>query len=239
MMKRIVCHAVLIGAFFSISPVFCQIHSPTAMQAVGSIAGSVQNANGTPVANVAVSVNIRPTSGGSFQPFNTVVTTTSDGTFSVPRVPNGKFAVCPAAPGTSLLAPCMWGSELTVTVINGQTVTMPTVKLQPGVDFYVRVNDPHGKLAANLGKTPGASLTLAVRSPNGMVAPIPVTASDAAGFDYHLSVPSGTDLLFVASSGSFSMADAAGAAISPQAGLSQTINIPAGQSQYKQTITIN
>jgi hypothetical protein len=72
-----------------------------------------------------------------------------------------------------------------------------------------------------------------------MVAPIPVTASDAAGFDYHLSVPSGTDLLFVASSGSFSMADAAGAAISPQAGLSQTINIPAGQSQYKQTITIN
>src|ERR1017187_7041399 len=145
MTRRIICHVALIGILYSISTAFCQISSPIALQTTGRIAGSLQSADGAPLANAVIAINLRPAaSASSFQSFNTMVTTGSDGTFSVGGVPNGKFAVCPTAPKTALLPPCMWGSEIVATVANGQAVIMPAIKLKPGVDFYVRVNDPHG-----------------------------------------------------------------------------------------------
>ncbi len=239
MNRRMMCRATLVAILFTISTAFCQIASPIVLHPLGHIDGSVQGADGTPLANAVVAINVRPAAlAGSFQPFNTTVTTAADGTFSVAGVPDGKFAVCPTAPNTALLPPCMWGSEIVATVVNGQPVTLPAIKLKPSVDFYVRVNDPRGTLASTQGKVNGASLHLAIRSPNGMVAPIPVTASDAAGFDYHLSVPPATNLFFIASSNTFSLVDASGAAISPQAGLNQMVNIPASQPQYRQVITV-
>jgi hypothetical protein len=110
--------------------------------------------------------------------------------------------------------------------------------LVPGVDLYVRVNDPHGKQTSSLGKVPGAALMLAVRSPNRRMFPIPMTARDRAGFDYHLSVPAETDLVFTAFSDAISIADDLGQPISKQTGRSVKIHIPPGQAQHREVINI-
>ena len=125
-----------------------------------------------------------------------------------------------------------------MTIAGGQTVAADPIQLQPSADLYVRVNDPKGTRAAAEGKTPGASLMLAVRSATGRLVPIPMTASDKAGFDHHLQVPVGADLLFIAYSGFYSMTDGSGTPISKQNGLARTIHIPPAQAQQKEVVTI-
>ena len=157
--------------------------------------------------------------------------TGTDGGFTlVPASRDGTFSVCPHPPTPNLLSPCSWATEIRVLLTNGQTVQAPPFRLQPAVDLYVRVNDPNGTLASSLGKVPGAALLVTVRSPNGRIIPIPMTARDSAGFDHHLPVPAGTDLGFAAFGSGFSMTDALGQAISQQTGLSNTVNIPVGQT---------
>jgi hypothetical protein len=132
----------------------------------------------------------------------------------------------------------MWEGEAAITLAPNQTLNVPAFQLKSGADLYVRVIDPAGKQAATEGKVPGASLMLAVRAPNGIMLPMSKTATDAAGSDYHLTVPFNTDLVFVSFSQAFPLANNAGPPASAQAGLSKTINIPAGQTQHKEIITI-
>jgi hypothetical protein len=232
-----------LGAVFAflpgVIPAFSQVLSPEIIR-YGRISGMIHTSGGKPVAGALVLVNVRPSEQpGPFHPFNTVATTASDGTFSVNDVPAGRFAVCPAAPATNLLPPCMWEREIVATVEPGEAVTMPPFVLAEGVDFYVRVDDPQGRLASTLGKVAGANLLLAVRAPNGMTAPVPATATSAAGSDFHLLVPPDTDLEFIAFSSTFSMADSTGKAISRESGLKRTVNIPASQRQHRETVTVN
>lgn len=210
-----------------------------AATATGQIKGSIETTSGQPVPGATVSILVRPSgSTASFQQFNTRVTTGADGTFTVAGVPQGKFAVCVNARSTNLLDPCVWESEPTVTLAEGQSLSMAPIQLQSGVDLYVRVNDPNASLASTEGKVPGASLMVGVRTPNGIITPIPKTASDAAGADHHLPVPPDTDLLFVAYSKTFKMTDITGAPIDQQAGLAKPIRISAFQAQLKEVITI-
>jgi hypothetical protein len=164
--------------------------------------------------------------------------TGADGTFTLAPVPNGTYSLCPHPPSANLLPPCSWTTEPQVVVANGEEAIAPPIKLQPGIDFYVRVNDPHGTRASLEGKIPGASLFLAVQAPNGRMFPIPMTARDAGGFDHHISVPAGTNLLFKAFSGTFRMTNGIGQSIGQQGGWSGTINVPSGQAQYQQVINI-
>jgi len=204
----------------------------------GKVTGLVTGADGKPVSNVEVSINVRPGAlTDPFVPYNVVVVTGTDGTFAATGVPKGKFAVCPRAPA-GLLAPCTWGNEILTSVSDGQLVTMPSIQLQAGADLYLRVNDLKGKLASAQGKVPGASLMLAVRSPNGMMVPIPMTASDKTGFDHHLTVPHNTDMLLAAFSSTFPLANAVGVAADPQKGINLSISIPASQAQHRETIQI-
>lgn len=126
----------------------------------------------------------------------------------------------------------MWGSEPTVTVVSGQTATAPPIQMSAGVDLYVRVNDPNGKLTA-----PSPGLMLGVRLPKGITVPIPKMASDSGGADYHLYVPA-TALELIAFSATHSMSDAQGSAIDPQAGYLVPFTIPTGTPQHKETIAI-
>jgi len=206
----------------------------------GSISGTVQNSAGAPVASVTIWINVRPTAPGApFTRFNTMVTTAADGTFTASAVPDGTYAVCAAPPDSSLLPPCLWGSEPRVTVANGQAVTVPTIQLQPSADLYVRVNDLNGHYAAAMGNVPGASLMLAVRAPAGNLIPIPTIASDSTGFDAHMPIPPGTTVGLVAFSSYFSLTDSTGAAISKTEGLQLPVLIPAGTAQYKTVINVN
>lgn len=228
-----------LGCLLSLS-VFA-LHSQAPPPPTGRITGSVQDSTGKPIAGVVVAINSRPAKGtGSLPstPLNTSATTGADGTFTLAPVPNGTYSLCPHPPSASLLPPCSWTSEPQVVVANGEEAIAPPIKLQPGIDFYVRVNDPNGTRASLEGKIPGASLFLAVLAPNGRMFPIPMTARDAGGFDHHISVPAGTNLVFKAFSSTFQMTNGIGQSISQQVGLSGAINVPSGQAQYQQVINI-
>ncbi len=205
----------------------------------GGISGTVQTSDGKPVARTVVKIHARPGAAGvAYQRFDSAVLTGADGTFSVPGLAAGLYAVCPVPPDAKHVDPCLWGSEPRSTVSATAAVAAPTIQLQPGADFYVRVNDPNGTLAAKEGKVPGVGLMLAVRSPNGMMLPIPVTAVDSAGADHHIAVPTGSNLLFVAFGAGLSLTDGSGAAINQQTGKAITINIPAGQAQLKEVVNV-
>jgi hypothetical protein len=212
----------------------------SAQTPTGSIVGSVQTVDGRPVVNAEVFVGFRPARPGD-PPihFNAVTMTGADGTFNVPNVPNGTFAVCPSGGRPSLLPPCMWNPETVVTVANGQTVTAPIIQMKAGSDLFVRVNDPHGARARAEGISPGAGLMLAVRTPAGFVLPIAMTAVDGVGADHHLMVPTNVDLVLVAFSSSYSMSDADGLPIDQSKGYARSFNIQSGTQQHRESITIN
>ncbi len=206
----------------------------------GRITGSILTAAGTPAAKHIVIVQVRAAKPGDpITPFTQTATTAADGSFTLSGVPNGTYSICPHPPDDTAVSPCNWSTEPRVTVASGQAVTAPPVRLLPSADFYVRVNDTNGALAAAQAKTPGNPIWLAIRAPNGRMYPIPQTASTTAGADHHLRVPTGADLVFTAFSSQLSMADAAGAPISKQSGLAASVNIPAGQAQHGVTINVH
>jgi len=207
----------------------------------GQIRGTLQTSDGKPVAGAVVNIHARPGAAGvTFKAFDSTVVTGADGSFSAPVYSDGLYATCPVPPDKAHLDPCLWGSEpKTNFAAAALTAAVPTaIQLQPAADFYVRVNDPNGTRAAKEGKVAGVSLRLAVRSPNGMLLPIPLTATDSAGADYHMPVPTGTSLLFVTFGAGLTLTDSSGAAINQQTGKAITINIPAGQAQFKEVINV-
>ena len=119
-----------------------------------------------------------------------------------------------------------------------QTLAMEPIRLRRGVDLYVRVNDLSGKRAAMEGKVAGASLMLAIRLQRGGFYPIPLTATDAKGFDHHLVVPSETDLTLIASSRTFDLTDENGRDVDRQTGIARTFRIPANRPQHREVINI-
>jgi hypothetical protein len=211
----------------------------------GGITGVVQTTDGKGVAKTTVAIRFRPASVAVKPPFfNSDVTTAADGTFAVKNAPDGTYAVCPAPQAATTLPPCNWETEPTVTVANGKITAMKAIVLNAGADLWVHVDDPQGKRASMEGKVPGASLLLVVRTPGGHPMHIPLTASGANGFEHHLTVPVGTDLVITAFSTVFGITNATGVtsagggAALPQ-GVSTAVNIPAGTTQHKEVITIH
>jgi hypothetical protein len=204
----------------------------------GAITGWVRGIDGKPLAGVTVLINARPDMVHALSAFNAAVVTVSDGSFTIKGVPDGTYSLCPHPPNSKVVAPCSWIVEPRATVTNGQTVLAQPIQFQAAVDFYVRVNDPKGTRAAAEGRVPGAGMMLAVRAPNGRSFPIPLTARDAAGFDHHLAVPAGANLVFTAMSNAFSLADNVGQLISKTAGLATPVAVPTGQTQVKQVINV-
>jgi hypothetical protein len=213
--------------------------STTQSAPTGSISGTVQTADGKPVMQAVVAISSRPAhGGGAFTRFRTTVLTGANGTFTLGGLADGTYAVCPRVPRSTLIAPCDWMGDITATISGGNAVTIPTIQLQPSADFYVLVNDPNGVRAASDGKVPGAALILGVRNLAGKFIPIPITKSTSTAYDQHLPVPTGVNLPFIVYSGFYNLSDATGLAINQSTALPQTINIPAGQAQYKTTINI-
>jgi hypothetical protein len=206
----------------------------------GTITGTVITSDGKPVSKATVSIAFRQTNAGDpLVPFSALATTAADGTFKVANVPNGKYAVCPNAPRTALLPPCMWGSEPVVTVTNGGTVAEAPITMSTGADLYVRVDDPNGRRAATEVVVPGAGMMIAVTSSHGAAVPVPRTAVDNNGADYHLFVPMATKLTLIISSATYSLTNSVGAAISKQGGYTLPFTIPVGTQQFKQEIAIH
>ena len=219
------------------------VYGQTTAAAMGGITGIVQTESGKGVNNAAVAIRVRPGApGAKVTFFNTDVLTGSDGSFTVTKVPDGIYAVCPDARAASLLSPCDWETEPTVTVANGKSTAMKPITLKTGADLWVHVDDPQGKRASTEGKVPGATLLLMVRVPGGRLMPIPLTTSNANGFEHHMLVPTGRDMVVMAVSQTYSITNASLGLSAPagsQQGVSATVNIPAGTAQFKQTIAVH
>jgi len=219
--------------------------TPAATAVTGGITGALQTADGKAVAKTPVAIRFRP-SGVAVKPpyFNADTTTGADGAFSVAAVPNGTYAVCPLPAAGTLLPPCDWGAEPTVTVANGKVTAMKALVLQAGADLWVHVNDPQGKRASMEGKVPGASLVLMVRAPGLSPLHIPLTSSGPNGFEHHLTVPLATNLTVMAYSAVFGITTGSGitnaVAGGSQPQTTQTaVTIPAGTAQHEETVTIH
>jgi hypothetical protein len=205
----------------------------------GTITGTVAMSDGTPVSKATVSIAFRPTNAGEAPVrFLLFTTTAADGTFKATNVPNGKFAICPHASHTALLPPCQWGTEPVVTVSNGGTVSAGTITMSAGADLYVRVNDPNGVRAQNEGVVPGAGMLIAVTAAQGVAVPVPRTAVDSNGADYHLYVPTATKLTLLISSTAYSMTNSAKESVSKPGGYTLPFTIPVGTKQLEEQVSI-
>jgi len=203
----------------------------------GTISGVVLAPNAKGIGRAVVNISARPTSrAAAFAPYMTSVLTKNDGSFQVTGLADGTYAVCPHLPNSFLLATCTWGIE-PLAVLTGGNPTSVRITLQQGADLFVRVDDPAGKVAASLGKVPGALLILAVRTPSGVFVPLPETVADKTGSDHHLNVPVGTALLIAAQSSSFALSDSHGNSNKPA--LTLPVTIPPGQGQHKEIITVH
>jgi hypothetical protein len=217
---------------------------PTATTTVftGSIAGTVQAADGKGVSKIPVAIRVRPAAAGTkFTTFNADVSTDKDGGFTVSGVPDGTYAVCPLPAAGNLLPACDWGAEPTVSVANGKAATMKPIVLQAGADLWVHVDDPQGKRSSTEGKVPGAVLFLRVHPAGGRAISIPLTSSSGNGFEHHVLVPPATDLVMNAYSNSYTISNSAGTISTPATssrGYSITFNIPTGTAQHKETISV-
>lgn len=206
--------------------------------AAGRITGTIKLANGRPASSAPVAINVRPVAVGvPFPPFHAKVVTDASGNFGLSGVPPATYAICPQPPDASSMAPCSWGIETRATVTAGQTTAVPPIQLQNGALLSVRVNDPKGTRASQEGKVPGASLLLVVKAPNGAMIPIPQTGQDPSGFDHQLTVPTDTDLVIIAHSSAFALADSAGKAVAGTNFL-VPVRIPANAPQHREVIQI-
>src|SRR5205823_151687 len=113
-------------------------------QTAGSakVTGVVRSATGSAIAGAVVMLNVLP--GPNAKPFDANTVTAADGSFTFTQVPAGNFAICPQAPNSNFLAPCVWDpTPPKITVATGN-VQVPPIVMKNGVMLRVRVDDPSG-----------------------------------------------------------------------------------------------
>jgi len=155
-----------------------------------SLQGTLISDSGKPQASAFVSATL-----SGLPPFRRAVRTASDGSFLIQGLPPGKYTVCAQIAGDGLLDPCEWGATApTVTLAAGQNATGFALKMKTGSVLVVMIADPSAISAQknSAGFTP--HLLVGVRSPQKRFYLGHVTAKDASGLTYHVTVPLDTAL---------------------------------------------
>ncbi len=115
----------------------------------GTLAGSVTDTGGAPLAGVvvhymSVATPPAPAPYGSVVPAKVVsgsVSSDTAGNFAVSGLPAGTYALCTNSPSAPYLDLCTWAPGVTVTVPAGGSVSR-ALALDRGVYLNVRVSDP-------------------------------------------------------------------------------------------------
>ena len=160
----------------------------------GRIRGSVQQEDGTPVANARVQV-LRATA----PPFNVEVKTGDDGSFDAEGLPAGTYRICPDPPSGQHLSPCLWHDpSAIVTVQDGQVVDGTTIVMKLGTTVTVVVKDPVGLLQKKHVKTdPMQMLFVAVKGPKKIPYPLAAGVQQGSRTVYQMTVPFDTALKLI------------------------------------------
>ncbi len=205
----------------------------------GTLAGSVRDANGAPLAGISVLyTSLAPQSAplppGSVMPANVVsgsVSSDTSGDFFVSGLPAGTYALCTQSPSAPYLDLCTWKPGVTVRVPAGGSASEALV-LARGVYLNVRVNDPSHLLPQAVdGPWTPRRLVVGVAYAANAFQGVPNTAVDSSRRDYRAVIPAGIPFALWLYSTDVALADSSGAALaSPAAGIS--FQAAAGQDEY-------
>lgn len=191
----------------------------------GKINGIITDEKGKPLANVAVTCSIVPST-PPIAAFAISTRTDKDGGFQASGLPAGTYQVCAQIAGSAYVDSCLWGTPAaTAAVTAGAARTLQPVMLTPGHKVHIRVDDPRNLLEANEGPTRGAHLTIGVWNKKLLV-PVFVVRKDATGRDYQTYVPEGTDLVLSVFSRFFLMGDSQGSALAKSQTGASSANVP-------------
>ena len=204
-----------VGAFLSILVLASPVHAQ-APPTPGSIAGTVTDTKGQPVAAVVVRlIGVAPLSSNSTRPDRT-------GAFTFAKVVPGRYRLCLTDPAGVYADPCVWTPfPPVINLTAGQAQTGVRMLAPRSATVSVRLEDP-GRLVDS--KTPaGATRTLALTAllPNGMVWPMREVSKNATGKDFQVRVAEGVPVRFRALSPLLDVQDHTGAAIHGKEGNSE------------------
>jgi len=184
-------------------------------KATGSISGTVTAADGTPVQGAWVMLTLQPPSAlDAFTPVNTSALTGQDGSFSATGLPDGTYQVCPSAPATLYLNPCLWSATPpTAAVAGGQPTTGVAATMQTGYQQVIHISDPQKLLAKNQGVTPGAELIVGVGVGNAPFNSAAVSAKGDVARELTIVLPTGCSGPISVYSSFYKLADQSGSAL--------------------------
>ena len=179
------------------------------------MAGTVTLPNGHGVrASLTIHDLSTPRTAGQ-KPFDRRFASKSDGIFSLPAVPAGKYRICVDAPQANVLDPCLWSAtQPTWTVTEGTAITNIAIKVQVGTQVRVHVNDPQGELPSTKGGVRGEALSMVVVTNQKRYHNLRLLSASAGSSDHYVIVPFDETLTLVTESASLAVSDKDGKRLS-------------------------
>jgi hypothetical protein len=163
----------------------------------------------------------------------TTATTTSakDGTFSVPGLATGQFAVCVKDPKAAVIDPCLWtDSRTSVNVAASSLSSGLVVRVKKASTVTVRVNDTAQALAQKPTEAYPPHVLVGAFDMRGGFHPAREVQKDATGISYQLPIPVDSPIRLTLSSAQVKLATSSNVAL-PAKGYSTTFVQPSGASQ--------
>lgn len=196
----------------------------------GVLAGHVQNEDGRPLSNIDVVVHLNSVAGG--RPFSASSRTIEDGSFSISRLPKGRYQVCVHDRKRGYLDPCQWAnSPPSVDISSTRTSQVPAITLKKGRLLQVRIVDDTG---ATTRTKDGPSILVGVWRDNGLFVTVPLKTSDSKSRLHAQYVPDDKPLLLSLASSSYVITNEQGVSADTGKGMRKQVDFPPGD----QPITI-
>lgn len=166
----------------------------------GTLAGSVLDNTGRPVAGAHVLINHAPSIAAAHLsapptitgPLAATVVASSQGTFSVGALSPGEYIVCAEVSTPGLLDPCHWAASApTATVAAGETTSGVTVTMAAGAVVPIHISDPLAMLTPVSGSQMSFDLQVHAVTSKGLHYIAETQASSAVSRDLAITIPFG------------------------------------------------
>lgn len=179
----------------------------------GTVTGIVTDSDGAAIPGAFVRallrkhdppVNLLPSPLRSLLPVDASAPTDEKGQFTIARLDPGVYWVCAEKSNSSLLDPCLWGTQQREIVVRADNITdkVPVV-MQYGVPVVVRIDDPNTYLADRAKD----DIRVGALHANVPLIPARTIARDSSGRTMAVTVPADKPATLSLSSNNFALAD--------------------------------
>jgi hypothetical protein len=180
-----------------------------------TISGTLKTTAGKPI-RAALTIHDLSTARTSTQtPYDHQFATKSDGTFSLPNVPAGKYEFCVEAPQENVLDPCIWtpgGAPAFTVAAASSAIANHTITVDTGYNLQLRVNDPAALVPVTKSGVSGDVLSLKVITAANRVLNFRLLSTDSQGRNHYLLIPFNQTLFVVTQSSALTLSSGAGIA---------------------------